>query len=244
MSATRAELFQMAQTRDNAVSRGTPEAVTSLPTIRALPSRVRSAVLDRAVIRSFLRNGPIFWQGDELRHLPVIVSGHAKLQRNTEHGREVVVDVLGPGDAACWDSVLHAEPVPGSLVALEPIEVAFLPCTPVRMAVSTVPGCALAYTRQASEGRRRLIDQIASTRAASVPARVGGLLLHLLSLHGDPTSGRLPVRLSRQDLADAAGTTVETAIRLMRRWEAEGLVTSLRHGFDITDAEGLARAIE
>ncbi len=222
----------------------TTEAVESIPTIRALPSRVRSAVFDRAVVRTFLRNGPVFWQGDVLRHLPVIVSGHAKLQRNTEHGREVVVDVLGPGDAACWDSVLHAEPVPGSLIALEPVEIAFLPCTPVRMAVSTVPGCALAYTRQASEGRRRLIDQIAATRAASVPARVGGLLLHLLGLHGDAATGRLPVRLSRQDLADAAGTTVETAIRLMRRWEAEGLVISGRHGFEIRDAQGLARAIE
>jgi len=36
--------------------------------------------------------------------------------------------------------------------------------------------------------------------------------------------------LSRQDLADLAGTTIETSIRVLSRWGKEGLVITERDG--------------
>ena len=218
--------------------------IVSVRTVEALPERVRAALLDRTVLRRFSRNAPIFWQGDRLKRLVVMVEGHAKLQRNTESGREVVIDVVGPGDPVAWDPTLNADCVDESLVALEPCQVAFLPAAPVRMALSTVPSCALAYAAQTAAERRSLTNQIAATRAASVPSRLGGLLLYLLESRGDAETGRIPVRLTRQDLADGAGTTVETAIRLMRRWEADGLLESRRNGVIVHDAAGLRNAID
>ena len=85
----------------------------------------------------------------------------------------------------------------------------------------------------------RLLDQILETRAASVPARLGGLLSHLLGWAGDRSTGVIPMRLTRQDLADAAGTTVETAIRLMRKWEKAGIVETRRESLRILDPNRL-----
>jgi CRP-like cAMP-binding protein len=49
----------------------------------------------------------------------------------------------------------------------------------------------------------------------------------------------LPLPLSRQDIADLVGTTIETAIRIMSRWLKEGIVDTEKTGFRILDEKAL-----
>jgi CRP-like cAMP-binding protein len=57
--------------------------------------------------------------------------------------------------------------------------------------------------------------------------------------------GRLvPMPLSRQELADLTGTTIETCIRIMSRWGKEGIVTTEREGFLVKDTAALERRAE
>ena len=51
----------------------------------------------------------------------------------------------------------------------------------------------------------------------------------------------IPLVLSRQELADLFGTTVETAIRFMSRWGKSGIVSTEKEGFLVTDVEALER---
>lgn len=210
----------------------------------ALPARVRMAVEDRAVVRRFSRNTPVFWQGDRLRHLPLIIEGHFKLMRNTEGGREVVVDIVGPGETPCWQETMHDSSAAFSMIALEDAKIAQLPVTPIRHCISSDPKSALAWSEAVGRQYRNLLHQVAGTRAPSVPSRLGGLLLHLLDRHGDRRTGTIPMRLTRQDLADAAGTTVETAIRLMRKWEKAGIVDSQRHLIRVLNTPALQDAAD
>ena len=39
------------------------------------------------------------------------------------------------------------------------------------------------------------------------------------------------MHLSRQEIADLVGTTIETAIRIMSRWQKDGLVETEKDGF-------------
>jgi CRP/FNR family transcriptional regulator len=50
--------------------------------------------------------------------------------------------------------------------------------------------------------------------------------------------------LSRQELADLTGTTIETCIRIMSRWGKEGVVTTEREGFVVKDRATLERLVE
>lgn len=215
-----------------------------LPLLDILPERVQAAMLDRATQRRVPRGTPLFWQGDRLSTLPVLCRGYARLIRNTRSGREVVADISGPGDPLCWTEVLRDEGLPLSAIALEECVVVQLPVTPVRHCLSTDTRVALAWARLVEDRYTTLLDQVAETRAPSVPARLGGLLLHLLERHGVSRTGEVPIRLTRQDLADAAGTTVETAIRIMRKWEKAGWVESHRDGLVIRDASSLRDAAD
>ena len=50
--------------------------------------------------------------------------------------------------------------------------------------------------------------------------------------------------LTRQELADLTGTTIETCIRIMSRWGKEGIVVTERDGFLVQDAAALERLAE
>jgi CRP/FNR family transcriptional regulator len=49
----------------------------------------------------------------------------------------------------------------------------------------------------------------------------------------------IPLALSRQELADMIGTTIETSIRIMSRWGKDGIVLTEKDGFVIADRSAL-----
>ena len=91
------------------------------------------------------------------------------------------------------------------------------------------------------QGLTRRIEELSS---GHVDRRVATLLLRLAEQIGVPhesgTGTWIPIALSRQDLADLCGTTLETAIRTMTRLAREGLVQSAGKGFVVADAARLA----
>ena len=81
--------------------------------------------------------------------------------------------------------------------------------------------------------------------AGSVEARLATLLVQLDERFGDEFEDgttRVPVALSRQELADLVATSFETAIRSMTKWEREGIVETTNQGFSILNRAELRRA--
>ena len=77
-------------------------------------------------------------------------------------------------------------------------------------------------------------------------ARFAQIFLKLADRLGQPRGMGVfvPIVLSRQDLADLAGTTMETSIRIMSRWGKGGVVSTESDGFLVSsrdELEGLAR---
>jgi CRP/FNR family transcriptional regulator len=49
----------------------------------------------------------------------------------------------------------------------------------------------------------------------------------------------VPLPLSRQELADMTGTTIETCIRIMSRWSKDQVVLTEKDGFVVLDRGAL-----
>ena len=88
-----------------------------------------------------------------------------------------------------------------------------------------------------------LANRFADHTAGKVETRFARLFLKLASEMGKTEAQGvfIPMTLSRQELADLMGTTVETAIRIMSRWGKEGVVRTDKSGFLVTDREALVR---
>lgn len=80
-------------------------------------------------------------------------------------------------------------------------------------------------------------------------SRVETRFAHLFLKLGDRLGQRqgnailIPLALSRQDLADLTGTTIETAIRVLSRWNKQGVLLTEKDGFLIPDPAALEQLV-
>jgi CRP/FNR family transcriptional regulator, nitrogen oxide reductase regulator len=102
-----------------------------------------------------------------------------------------------------------------------------------------VRGFMLGLTQRIVELTRR-IPEVAGGR---VETRFAHLFLKLADKMGRTGAEGtvIPLVLSRQDLADLTGTTIETAIRIMSRWGKEGLVKTEKDGFVLVDRSAVEK---
>ena len=87
------------------------------------------------------------------------------------------------------------------------------------------------------------MDDGAGRRAVdAVESRLAATLLRLAAKLGEQQADRLLIQLplSRQDLADMTGATVETVSRIMSQFRKQGLIDSGRRWVAILDRDALA----
>ena len=86
-----------------------------------------------------------------------------------------------------------------------------------------------------------LTNRLAELSGGRVDARLARFFLKLATDMGQsrPDGTFIPLALSRQELADMIGTTIETAIRIMSRWGKENLVLTEKDGFVVVDRGAL-----
>ncbi len=78
---------------------GSRALLHNLPLLRFLPSGVRNLVVDSFVPASFAFGTPIVKEGEESDAFYVLASGRARVIKAGEHGEEISLNVLRPGDS-------------------------------------------------------------------------------------------------------------------------------------------------
>jgi len=93
---------------------------------------------------------------------------------------------------------------------------------------------------------RHLSDLVQSLAIERVEQRLARILLRLMKISGEPheRGTLISLPLTRQDLADMAGTTVETTIRTLSRMRREGIVDTMRGRILVLDPARLAHIAE
>lgn len=193
--------------------------------------------------RSYERGERLFSEGEPSESLFTIVAGRVKVVKALPSGKEVILEIFGPGDPVGAVVAYEGRPYPATAVAAEPST-----CIVVRRAdffallerhPSLVRGFLVGMTRRIVE----LTHRIPEVAAGRVETRFAHLFLKLAARMGEarPDGVFVPLALSRQDLADLAGTTVETSIRVLSRWGKEGVVRTERDGFTVLDRAELER---
>jgi CRP/FNR family transcriptional regulator len=86
-----------------------------------------------------------------------------------------------------------------------------------------------------------LTKRIADLTGGHIDARFARMFLKLADQIGRAERGGvfIPMSLSRQELADLTGTTIETCIRIMSRWGKEDILVTEKDGFIVRDQAAL-----
>jgi CRP-like cAMP-binding protein len=185
-------------------------------------------------------------EGERSECFFLVLEGQLKMCRLTPAGKNLILALLGPGDLFGIGNALGDQAASSSVLAVVPSE-----CLEVRRRdlyalfarqPQLVSEVLPILTAHLMECKNCLVE----TACSRVETRFAHLFLQLGEKLGRPAErGRfIPLPLSRQELADLTGTTIETAIRVMSRWGKDGVIETRRDGFVLFDRpllEDLAR---
>lgn len=222
----------------------TTAVIRANPVFASLPARELDAlagVSRRELVRArdyvFVENDPPHW-------LCLVERGRVKIVRHTGAGKDVVIEMLGPGEVFGGVAVIERRPYPASAQAVEPGVIVKLPGDMIAALAARYPSIIREMALMMGRRLRAAHDSMTSLAVNPVEARLAAALLRLAEREGERTATglRLPFPLTRQALGDMAGTTVETTIRIMRRWMKNRIVSDEGGRLVVTDV-GRLRAL-
>jgi CRP-like cAMP-binding protein len=175
-----------------------------------------------AVERSFVAGGFIFWEGDAPDWFYIVAEGQVKALKHSSSGKEFIIAFFGPGEMFGEVAVFENKPYPASVQAMADSRVLGIKREDFLAFLASRPHVALRIINILGGRLREAQSRLRDFAGERVEERLARTLLMLSSKLG-PT---LP--FTRQELADMAGTTTETAIRFMSRLKDRGIIRSVR----------------
>ncbi len=215
-----------------------------LPFFHRLSAELRARVAALAHFKVYERGGLVFAEGDPADAFMVIVTGRVKVFKATPAGKEIILEIFGAGDPLGAVAVYEGAPFMASAVALDPTQIISINHRDFNRLLDENPafvrGLLTGLTIRLADLTRRL----AELTGARVEARFARLFLKLCEQIGRKERGGVfvPMPLSRQELADLTGTTIETAIRIMSRWQKEDVLHTEKDGFVVMNHAALEDA--
>ena len=216
-----------------------PIPFDSIPLLSALRKEDRDAVAPLCRMRGFDKGETIFHEGDAADRIHFVVLGRVKIVK-AAGGRDVILEILGPGEPVGAVAVFERRPFPAGAITLEPSSILSIPEREFFQLLETRP----EMMRRLLAGltyRLIMVNKRLADMTGSAEYRAARLFLTLGDRVGQPQDGGtfIPMPLSRQEIADLIGTTLETAIRLMSRWQKESVVLTEKNGFLVPDVAAL-----
>jgi len=177
---------------------------------------------DLAVNYSFMPNEFIFWDGDAPDWLYMVEEGKVKVIKHSSLGKEFIIAFFGPGEMFGEVAVFENKPYPASAQAVVETRVLGIQRDKFLSFMAYRPQVALRIINVLGERLRDAQSRLRDLAGERVEQRLASTLL-MLSTKLGPT---LP--FTRQELADMAGTTIETAIRTLSQMKDRAIIRTVR----------------
>ncbi len=216
------------------------------PVFAGVPPRDVEAIAGMAREDSYRARDYIFMEGDPAAWFCVVKSGRVKILRQSRAGKDVVLELLGPGEPFGGVAVMERRPYPASAQATEASVILKVPSEPIISLATRYPSIIKEMALMIGRRLRDAHDSVKSLASDPVEARLAATLVRLAEREGTRSARgvTLPFQLTRQSLADMTGTTVETTIRIVSRWIKDGMVAEDSNHLVLRDLEGLRELAE
>ena len=172
---------------------------------------------------SFAAGATLFRDGDPVTDVYCVESGRVVVTRYAENGERQILAFLFPGD---FLGMSFAPTYNSAAEALTPVTVWAIPHAKLTSELATRPELGVAYAEMSARILNNVLDLVFTLGRKNSHARVASFLLHLrdrqelLALETE----RINVPMTRQDIADFLGLTMETVSRAFSHLKASGAV--------------------
>ncbi len=188
--------------------------------------------LDRLIQNSRVisaAKGETIWiAGEQSNFGAILGAGFVKMSRSTPQGTEIAVELLGPGQGFGIMTAIEGNPFPLSATAITACWYLRISRTEIQRLFDESSVFKDRIVRHLGPRLRKAHEMMSRLSSGRVEQRIAAVLLMLAESYGHATDQgvELDVPLTRTDLAELAGTTTETAIRTLSRWQKDGFVAT------------------
>lgn len=214
---------------------------STLPGFRVLPEADRAALDEQTRAVEVRRGQVLFREGMPADSVWAVAEGKVHIMKSGPEGREIVLEVIAPGELFGAVVAIAQRPYPASAIAADDGLVWRFPASVARDLCQRYPSLRGAIMDQVATRLRSAHERLRSVALEPVEQRLARTVLALAKKIGVHEDGHLALGVTRQELADMIGTTVETAIRITSRWQSAGMISSTRGNLHLLDEAQLAK---
>jgi CRP-like cAMP-binding protein len=222
------------------------EVLRASSLLSALDEKKLAVLAQVSRLCSVVRGETIWGHGSEVDFFGVIHKGFVQMVRTAPTGVEATIEVIGPTQVFGLLGTLDNEGCPLRAEAMTDVSFLRVPKMHFRVIYESSPRMKEVMMQRTIGRLRSTQNLLALLSGGRVEQRISAILLTLARSYGEETTDgvRLQIPITRQELAQLAGTTIETAIRTMSRWQKEGLVTTRDHHITLHNPEALRQIVE
>ncbi len=190
--------------------------------------------------RKYKKKSEIFREGDFPLYLFYIEKGKIKTYKTNEDGKELIINLHNEGDFFGYVNLMRENSYMESAAALEDCEITLIPKSEFFKLIHQNRQVSQKFIKMLSDNIKENEDQLLKLAYNSVRKRVSECLIKFFDQNEDkkPVNG---LKISREDLSNMAGTSIETAIRTLSDFKDEKLIEILSGKIKILDFEKLRR---
>jgi CRP-like cAMP-binding protein len=213
-----------------------------IPLFRVLGESGIANVARAGLARRYRTGQIIFHQGDSGESLYVLLDGLVKVVFTTEHGDEIVLNMLGRGETFGEMALLDDSPRSASIVTVRPAWVFSLPRARLLELMREHPGLADEFLRMLGRMVRRLTGQAADLAFLDLSGRLAKLLLQLAGKHGQSEGAVVDMPgLTQSDLAALIGASRPAVNRALQSLVARELIAIKGRTITLLDVDALRK---
>ncbi|MDD3044063.1 MAG: Crp/Fnr family transcriptional regulator [Candidatus Delongbacteria bacterium] len=208
--------------------------VKELPVIKNLKPEEISKIYDKIIIEKIGKNKFVFEEGNYCSYIYFVCAGRVKMLAHSSAGKDFILRIVSSNDIISDNNLLfeRRSECSYSAKALENSIVAKINVSDFSELLNRKPELYKAYAEVIDSHLTEAYIGLKNMAFEKVERRIARHLIQFAKNTGEKTDSgvKLGIKLSRQEIANLTGTTIETAIRVMSKFKKAKVITE-KEGF-------------
>ena len=205
------------------------------------PQEVMQFFMEQGKLITFQRGQAICAPGEKADRIYLVNHGEIKVSRGTNDGKEIILDLLGPGDIFGEAEAITGTEWKNSILAKKDCILHYVPKEVLALKMAKDARIAMWLMQRVGNKQLETENLLENLLFKSANSKVAQVLLELARHYGkDGIEGTLiDYLITHQEIGNTIATTRETVSYAFMEFRQMGLIDTVKRRTVIKDVEGL-----
>jgi len=218
--------------------------IRQLNALKALNKDELKNISDTKIKKSIKKGDFIFEEGEKLNGVFCVNKGVSKLSKMSDNGKDQIIKIATKGEVLGQRSVITEEHTNLSAIALNDMEVCFIPKDKLTDSLNNNPDFTKQVLLQMANELKIADNVIVNMAQKNVRQRIAEILIYFEDTFDTDSDGFIGMVFTREDIASIVGTAKEACIRALSKLKKENYISTLGKRIKIVQKQKLQSIVD